>query len=118
MEIEPQSKMPMLTDSMMIWMKTNQKRLKLYFLAKYFRVCDMSAKTSEVSPETIRYCEAPFLQSGLNFINILCTAFTLIGPKSAGIQSSSQYLFMLLGSKGAKAVHRMLMKLTPDGLLF
>ncbi len=49
---------------------------------------------------------------GLNFINVLRTAFALVGPKSVRIQSSSQYLFTLLGSTGVKAVCRTLMKLT------
>ncbi len=52
------------------------------------------------------------LTPGLNFINILRTAFTLVGPTSVRIQSSSQYLFMLLGL-GAKAAHRLLMKFSP-----
>jgi hypothetical protein len=34
-------------------------------------------------------------------------------PKSVRIQSSCKYLFTLLGSTGAKAAHRTLMKLTP-----
>ncbi len=44
----------------------------------------------------------------------LCTAFTPVAPKSVTIQSSCQYLFTLLGSTGAKAARRTLMKLTPD----
>jgi len=43
----------------------------------------------------------------------LHTAFTPIAPKSVIIQSSCQYLFTLLGSTGAKADCKMLMKLTP-----
>jgi len=43
----------------------------------------------------------------------LRTAFTPIAPKSVKIQSSCQYLFTLLGSIGAKAARRTLMKLTP-----
>jgi len=43
----------------------------------------------------------------------LCTAFTPVAPKSVRIQSSCQYLFMLLGSTCAKAVCRTLMKLNP-----
>ncbi len=50
---------------------------------------------------------------GVDFINVLRTAFTLIGPKSVIFQSSSQFIFMLLGSTGAKAARRTLMKLTP-----
>jgi hypothetical protein len=42
----------------------------------------------------------------------LRTAFTPVAPKSVRIQSSCQYLFTLLGSTGAKAAHRTLMKLT------
>ncbi len=50
---------------------------------------------------------------GLNFINVLRTAFMLVGPKSVRIQSRSQYLFTLLGSTCADTAHRTLMKLTP-----
>jgi hypothetical protein len=53
------------------------------------------------------------LGSGLNFINVLRTAFTPVAPKSVRIQSSSQYLFTLLGSTSAKAVCKTLVKLTP-----
>ncbi len=52
------------------------------------------------------------LTTRLNFINVLCTAFTPIAPKSVRIQSSFQYIFMLLGSTGTKAAGRTLMKLT------
>jgi len=57
------------------------------------------------------------LTTGLNFINVLHTAFTLIAPKSVRIQSSCQYLFTLLGSTIVKAIvkSRTLMKLTPEG---
>ncbi len=51
----------------------------------------------------------------LNFINVLRTAFTLVAPKRVRIQSNPKYLFTLLGSTCAKAVRRMLMKLTPGG---
>jgi len=44
----------------------------------------------------------------------LLTAFTPVAPKSVRIQSSCQYLFTLLGSTGAKATNRTLMKLTPE----
>jgi len=42
----------------------------------------------------------------------LRTAFMPVALKSLIIQSSCQYLFTLLGSTGAKAAHRTLMKLT------
>jgi hypothetical protein len=47
----------------MMWTKMSQKRMKLDFLAKYFRIRDMTVKTNELPAETIRYSEAPFLQS-------------------------------------------------------
>jgi len=50
---------------------------------------------------------------GLNFIDVLRTAFTLVAPKSVRIQSSCQYLFTLLGATIVKAVRRTLMKLSP-----
>jgi len=50
---------------------------------------------------------------GLDFINVLRTAFTLIAPQSKRTQSSCQYFFTLLGSTSIKAVRRMLMKLSP-----
>jgi len=53
------------------------------------------------------------LYSGVNFINILRTAFALVDPKSVKIQLSHQCLFKLLGSTSVKAVHRTLMKLSP-----
>ncbi len=37
-----------------------------------------------------------------------------VAPKRVRIQSSCQYLLMLLGSTVAKAARRTLMKLTPD----
>ncbi len=51
---------------------------------------------------------------GVNFTNILHTAFTLVDPKSIKkIQLSHQYLFTLLGFESVKAACRMLMKLSP-----
>ncbi len=53
-------------------------------------------------------------QPGLNFINVLRTAFTHVDPESLRIQLGHQCLFMLLGSTSVKAVRRMLMKLSPS----
>ncbi len=50
---------------------------------------------------------------GDDFINVLRTAFLLVDPERVRTQSSCQYLFMLLGSTGVKAVRRTLMKSTP-----
>ena len=49
-------------------------------------------------------------RQGVNSINILHSAFTLIDPESVKILLSHQHLFMLLASEGIKAVRRMLMK--------
>ncbi len=49
---------------------------------------------------------------GLNFINVLCTAFMHVDPESERIQSNPQYLFTLLEYACAKAARRTLMKLT------
>ena len=53
------------------------------------------------------------LTPGLNFINILRTAFAPVDPKSAKMQLRHQCLFTLLGSTSVKAVRCMLMKLSP-----
>jgi len=50
---------------------------------------------------------------GVNFINVLWAAFTLRDPKSIKIQSSCQYLFVLLRSAFIETSRKMLMKLTP-----
>ena len=41
-------------------------------------------------------------------------AFVRTDPKNIKIKSSCHYLFVLLGSAHVKALHKMLMKLTPD----
>jgi hypothetical protein len=56
------------------------------------------------------------LTPGVNFINVLRTAFVLVDPESIKIQLSHQCLFTLSGPTSVKAVHRTLMKLTPDVL--
>ncbi len=53
------------------------------------------------------------MQPGVNFINVLRTAFTPVVPQSVSTQSNCQYLFMVLGSMRVKAVRRTLMKLSP-----
>jgi len=49
-------------------------------------------------------------KSGVNFINILCTAFTFVDPKKI---DNRIVFFTLLGSACVKAVSGMLMKLSP-----
>ena len=58
-----------------------------------------------------------FWRLGLDFTNVLHTAFTPVAPQSVRTQSSCKYLFMLSGSTSVKAVCRTLMKLS-RGLLF
>jgi hypothetical protein len=43
--------------------------------------------------------------------------FMLVDPKSVKIQLIHQYLFTLSGSVSVKAVHRMLMKLSPGDVM-
>jgi hypothetical protein len=52
------------------------------------------------------------LRPGVNFINVLCTAFMPEAPQSVRTQSSHQYLFTLLGPTSIKAVRRTLMKMS------
>jgi hypothetical protein len=59
------------------------------------------------------FCAA-FTRSGVNFIIVLRTAFTLIDPKSVKKIDKLTAFFTLLGSAHVKAVSRMLVKLTPD----
>jgi len=47
---------------------------------------------------------------GFNFINILRTAFTLVGPKSVKRYWQLDWVLTLWGATGVKAVRRMLMK--------
>jgi len=51
---------------------------------------------------------------GLNFINILHIAFTSADPKSVKNTDNLTVFFTLLDSTCVKAVHRMLMKSTPE----
>ncbi len=49
---------------------------------------------------------------GLNFINVLLTAFTLVDHKNIKKTVKFSIFLMLLGSTSVKAARRMLMKLT------
>jgi len=53
---------------------------------------------------------------GLNFINILHTAFTLADSKSVKSYWWLNCFFTLLGSTSVKAVHKTFVKLTPGFL--
>ena len=55
---------------------------------------------------------------GVNFINVLHTAFTLVDPESVKKIDNLTVFFMLLGSPSIKAVRRMLMKSTPGSYNF
>jgi hypothetical protein len=45
------------------------------------------------------------VKSGVNFTNVLQSAFMQADPESIKIHSSCQYLFAILGSLGVKAEH-------------
>jgi len=53
-------------------------------------------------------------RTGLNFINVLWTAFTSANSRSVKKTVKFLIFFTLLGSTSIKAVQKMLMKLTPD----
>jgi len=54
------------------------------------------------------------LMAGVNFTNILCADFTHANPNSAKRYWQCDCVFALLGSAHVKALHRMLMKSTPE----
>jgi len=49
-------------------------------------------------------------QKGLDFINVLSTAFTLVDPKSVKRYWQLDYVLTFWGATGVKAVHWTLMK--------
>jgi len=51
---------------------------------------------------------------GLNFINVLCTAYMHTDPESVKDTDDLTVFFMLSGSTSVKAAHKMLVKLTPN----
>jgi len=56
-------------------------------------------------------------EAGVNFTNILCKAFMCPDPKSTKRTDDLNVIFALFGSALLKAVHKMLVKLTPRGNL-
>ncbi len=70
-------------------------------MREYAKKCGSIAKLEKV------------LTPGVNFINILCEAFTGKYPKCPK-RSQVVSLFVLFGSSFEKTVQRMLMKLTPE----
>jgi len=56
-----------------------------------------------------------FFSSGVNFTNILRTAFTNADPKSRKKTDGLTVFFALLGSAHIKAAHKMLVKSTQGG---
>ncbi len=55
------------------------------------------------------------MSSGVNFINVLLTAFALIDPESVKKIDNLTVFNTLLGSAGVKGVRRTLMKSSPAG---
>ncbi len=58
---------------------------------------------------------AESMSERLNFINVLCKAFTLADPKSVKKTVKLSIIFTLLGSTCIKAVRKTLVKLSPGG---
>ncbi len=90
---------------------------QVILLSKFFIMC---IKRSSLTAKIEIRRKKSFIWStpGLDFINILRTAFTPVVPQSVRTQSSRQYLFTLLGPTSVKAVRRTLMKLTPGLSVF
>ncbi len=55
------------------------------------------------------------LSHGVNFINVLRSAFVLLDPKRVKRYWQLDWILTLLGATGVKAVRRTLMKLSPGG---
>jgi len=49
----------------------------------------------------------------VNFINILCSAFTSADPKSSKGYWQHNWIFMLLGSAGVRAAHKLVGEIDP-----
>ncbi len=64
-----------------------------------------------LKPKKLNLSKFQNVTPGVNFTNVLRAAFAQVDPKS--VKNTVKSL-MLLGSAGAKAVPRMLMKLSPD----
>jgi len=81
---------------------------------------DSKSKTLGWGFEKLTLSQSWTLRQGQGSIAPTClrAAFTREDPKSVKIQSSHQYLFAHLGSGHIKAVHKMLVKLTPGQRMF
>ncbi len=88
--------------------------MKFAPICMYGEICFTFAKFHLLK----KSCENMLVKStpGVNFTIILCTALALIDSKSVKITVSHHCPFMHFGSTRIKAVHRMLMKLTPINL--
>ncbi len=60
----------------------------------------------------VEICSVKERREGVNFIDFLQTAFTLVDPKSSKMKVKLTVFLTLSGTACAKAAHRTLMKLT------
>jgi len=83
-------------------------------LARQCQSCWSKFKTFvfRICPTSILQNRLSLLRSGINFINVLCTAFALVDPKSVKYTVVSSVSFYAFGSTSVKAVSRSLMKLS------
>jgi len=63
-----------------------------------------------------RYSKLIMHQAGVNFTNVLRSAFTRSDPESAKNSQAASLFFVLLGSGHVKAVLKTLAKVTPYGM--
>ncbi len=88
------------------------KLFKLVFARENRRETSFNVHTIEKAVDfTLRWTKEA--RSGVNFINVLRTAFALVDPKSVKRYWRLDWTFTLLGATGAKAVRRNVDEIEP-----
>ncbi len=94
--------------------------IECFFLNFFSFLSEFKLKKNKICFGHLRFSLCPFATSrtdwspGVDFINVLCTAFTCVVPKSVKRFTTSLSIFTLLCSTHVKAVRWTLVKLTPD----
>ncbi len=86
-------------------LSSSHLKLERHFFARLKKL-QIELKSNEL------FCQR-IMTTGLNFINVLCTAFTHVDPKSIKRYWQLDWVLMLWGATGVKTDRRMLMKSTP-----
>jgi len=84
-------------------------------LARQCQSCWSKFKTFvfRICPTSILQNRLSLLRSGINFINVLRTAFALVDPKSVKRYWQLDWILTLLGATGVKAVRKYVGKINP-----